>query len=128
MLDFVQSTLVVINLVLSLALPVLLVLLCIRTRSKGLIIITAVLIFRSTVGLIPDFVMKPFLDQWSNGELNNWLTQHMTVGQFIMLYHYVAILPYNALLALGVFLIYREWSRRKIRWNPDKSPEIVNHA
>ena len=106
MFDFVQSALVAINLVLMLALPVLLVLLCIRTRSKGLIIITAVLICRSTIGLIPDFVMKPFLDQWSNGELNNWLTQHMTVGQFIMLYHYVAILPYNGLLVLGVFLIY----------------------
>ncbi|RKU10306.1 hypothetical protein C6502_12200 [Candidatus Poribacteria bacterium] len=117
MFDFVQSTLVAINLVLMLALPVLLVLLCIRTRSKGLILITAVLICRSTIGLIPDFVMKPFLDQWSNGELNNWLTQHMTVGQFIVLYHYVSILPYNGLLILGVFLIYREWSHEKIRWN-----------
>ena len=85
MLDFVQSILVAINLVLTLAFPVLLVLLCIRTRSKGLIIITAVLIFRLTVGLIPPIVIKPFLDQWSNGELNNWLTQHMTAGKFVVL-------------------------------------------
>ena len=53
MYDFVQGTVVVINLVLGVALPALLVLLCIRTRSKGLIIVTAVLIFRSTFGLIP---------------------------------------------------------------------------
>ena len=128
MFDFVQYALLGISSILTLAFPGLLIFLCIRTRSKGLIIITAVLICRSTIGLIPDFVMKPFLDQWSNGELNNWLTQHITVGQFIIWYHYVAILPYNGLLVLGVFLIYREWSHEKIRWNQRKSPEVVNHA
>ena len=71
MFDFAQGILVVTSVVLKLAFPVLLVLLCIRTRSKGLIIITAVLICRSTIGLIPELVMEPFLDQWSNGELNN---------------------------------------------------------
>ena len=128
MLDFVQGVLVVINFALRLALPILLVLLCIRTRSKGLIIITAVLIFHSTIGLIPPYVMRPFIDQWSRGELNNWLTQHMTVGRFVVLYQYVASLPYNGLLALGVFLIYREWNHGKIRWNRQKSSEVVNHA
>ena len=59
MLDFVQSILVAINLVLTLAFLVLLVLLCIRTRSKGLIIITAVLIFRLAVGLIPCYKAIP---------------------------------------------------------------------
>ncbi len=59
MLDFVQSILAAINLVLTLAFPVLLALLCIRTRSKGLIIITAVLIFRLTVGLIPCYKAIP---------------------------------------------------------------------
>ena len=128
MLDFVQGVLVVINFALTLALPILLVLLCIRTRSKGLIIITAVIIFRSTVGLIPPIILHSFIDQWSRGELNNWLTQHMTVGRFIVLYQYVASLPYNGLLALGTFLIYREWNHGKIRWNQQKSPEVVNYA
>ena len=128
MFDFVQGTLVGISLILALALPVLLILLYIRTRSKGLIIIAALVIFRSTFGLIPGVVMKPFLDQWSKGEINNWLTQRMTVGEFIVLYHYITSIFYNGLLALGVFLIYREWSRGKIRLNRDKSPEIVNHA
>ena len=117
MYDFVQGTVVVINLVLGVALPALLVLLCIRTRSKGLIIVTAVLIFRSTFGLIPSHVIRPYIDQWAGGEMNNWLTQRMTVGNFIILYQYVTTMFYNGLLTLGVFLIYREWSHEKIRWN-----------
>ena len=71
MFDFVQHTLLGISLILTLAFVGLLVLLCIRTRSKGLIIITALVIFRSTFGLIPGVVIKPFLDQWSTGELNS---------------------------------------------------------
>ena len=117
MYDFIQGTLVVVNLVLWLVLLVLLVLLCIRTRSKGLIIITALVIFRSTLGLIPSHVIRPYIDQWAAGEINNWLTQRMTVGDFIILYQHVATMFHNGLLALGVFLIYREWSHEKIRWN-----------
>ena len=117
MIDFVQGTLVVINLVLWLALLVLVVLLCIRTRSKGLIIITAVLIYHSTLGLIPSHVIRPYIDQWAGGEIDNWLTQRMTVGDFIILCQYVTTMFYNGLLTLGVFLIYREWSHEKIRWN-----------
>lgn len=128
MFDFVQGTLVVINFVLWLALPVLLVLLCIRTRSKGLIIVTAVLIFRSTLGLIPSHVIRPYIDQWAGGEINNWLTQRMTVGNFIILYQYVTTMFYNGLLTLGAFLIYREWNHGKIRWNRQQPSEVVNHA
>ena len=128
MYDFVQYTLLGISLIVTLAFAGLLVLLCIRTRSKGLIIITALVIFRSTLGLIPVTVIELFLDQWSTGELNNWVTQNMTVGQFVMLYTYVTTIFYNGLLALGAFLIYREWSRGNIRWNQQKSSEVVNHA
>ena len=126
MFDFVQHTLLGFSVILTLAFPVLLVLLCIRIRSKGLIIITAVLIFGSTFDLLLREVMKPFLDQWSTGE--NWLTQNVTAGQFMTVYIYVTRIFYNGLLALGAFLIYREWSRGKIRWNQQKSSEVVNHA
>ena len=126
MFDFVQGTLLGFSVILTLAFPVLLVLLCIRLRSKGLIIITAVLIFGSTFDLLLREVMKPFLDQWSIGE--NWLTQNVTAGEFMALYIYVTRIFDNGLLALGAFLIYREWSRGKIRWNQQKSPEVVNHA
>ena len=126
MFDFVQGTLLGFSVILTLAFPVLLVLLCIRIRSKGLVIITAVLIFGSTFDLLLREVMKPFLDQWSAGE--NWLTQNVTAGEFMALYIYVTRIFDNGLLALGAFLIYREWSRGKIRWNQQKSPEVVNHA
>ena len=128
MIDFAQYTFLGISLIVTLAFVGLLVLLCIRTRSKGLIIITVLVIFRSTIGLIPGTVMELFLDQWSTGKLNNWVTQNMTIGQFVMLYTYVTTIFYNGLLALGALLIYREWSRGQIRWNQQKSSEVVNHA
>ena len=128
MFDFAQGTLVATNLILRLALAGLLVLLCIRTRSKGLIVITAVLIFGSAFDFITRDIMESFLDQWSKGELNNWLTQNVTVGEFMTLYIYVTGIFYNGLLALGAFLIYREWRRGQIRWNRQRSSEVVNHA
>ena len=128
MLDFVQHILVGISLIIVLALPVSLVLLYIRTHSKGLIIITVLVIFRSTFGLILGAVMKPFLDQGRKGEINNWLTQRMKTGDFVILYSYVTSIFYNGLLALGVSLIYQEWSCGNICWNHQKSSEVVNHA
>ena len=79
MFDFVLYALVGISWVLTLAFTVLLGLLCIRIRSKGLIIITAVLVFPPTLGLIPSYVIRLYIDQWAIGELNNWFTQHMTI-------------------------------------------------
>ena len=128
MFDFVQYALFGISSILTLAFPGLLVFLCIRTRSKGLIIVTAVLIFGSPFDLIIRDIMKPFLDQWSTGEQNNWLTQNVTVGELMTLYIYVTRIFYNALLVLGVFLIYREWNHGKIRWNRQQPSEVVNHA
>ena len=128
MFDFVQHILLGLSMILTLAFPVLLILLCIRTCSKGLVIITAVLIFSSTFDLISRDIMKPFLGQWSIGELNNGLTQNITKGEFMTLYIYVTRIFYNGLLALGAFLIYREWSRGQIRWNRQKLSEVVNHA
>ena len=128
MFDFVQGTLVATNLILRLAFLGLLVFLCIRTRSKGLIVITAVLIFGSVFDFITRDIMESFLDQWSKGELNSWLTQDVTVGEFMTLYIYVTGIFYNGLLALGAFLIYREWNHEKIRWNRQRSSEVVNHA
>ena len=128
MFDFVLYALVGISWVLTLAFTVLLGLLCIRIRSKGLIIITAVLVFPPTLGLISSYVIQLYIDQWAIGELNNWFTQHMTIEGFAMLYNFVSRVLHDGLLALGAFLIYREWSGGKIRWNPLKSSEVANHA
>ena len=126
MFDFVQGALVITSAVLTLAFVGLLVLLCIRTRSRGLIIITAVLILGATFDFISREVMTSFLDPWRPGE--GWVAPTGIAVQFMMLYNYVTTILYNGLLALGAFLIYREWSRGKIRWNQQKSSEVVNHA
>ena len=128
MFDFVQGILVFTIVVLTLAFAGLLVLLCIRTHSKGLIIITAVLVFPSTLGLISNYVFTLFIDQWVSGELNNWLTQNMTVGDCVALYTLVRRLVHDGLLALGAFLIYREWRGGNIPWTRYKPSEVVNHA
>lgn len=128
MSGFVQHTLLGTTLILTLAFAGLLVLLCIRTRSMGLIIITAALAFPPTLGLIPNYVIGLYIDQWAGGEINNWLTQRMTVGEFVILYDLVRRLLHDALLVLGAFLIYREWRRGQIRWNRQISSEVVNHA
>lgn len=128
MFDFVQHTLLGTTLILRLALAGLLVLLCIRTRSMGVIIITAALTYPPTLGLIPSYVIRLYIDQWAGGDINNWLTQRMTVGEFVTLYDLVRSLLHKALLVLGAFLIYREWRRGQIRWNRQRSSEVVNHA
>ncbi len=128
MFDFVQHTLIDTSWVLTLAFVGLLVLLCIRTHSMGLIIITAVLVLPPTLGLIPSYVLRLFIDQWVSGELNNWLTQHMTAGKFVVLYGLVGRLLHDGLLALGAFLIYREWNGGKIPWRRYEPSEVVNHA
>ena len=126
MFDFILDSLGVTSQILMLAFVSLLILLCVRTRSKGLIIITVVLVI--SFGLILNLLVNPYIDQWSRGELDNWLIQRITVGKFVVLYHTVKGLLYKGLLALGAFLIYREWSHGKIRWNQQKSLEVVNHA
>lgn len=84
--------------------------------------------FPPTLGLIPSYVIGLYIDQWAGGEINNWLTQRMTVGEFVILYNLVRRLLHDGLLVLGDFLIYREWRRGKIRWNRQRSSEVVNHA
>ena len=127
MFDFVQYTLLSTTLILTLVFAGLLILLCIRTRSMGLIIITAVLAYPPTLGLIQSYILRLYIDQWAAGKLN-WWTPSMTIEEFLMLYKLVMRLLHDGLLVLGAFLIYREWSRGKIRWTADKSPEIINHA
>ena len=62
MLDFVKYTLAGTSVVLTLVFTGLLLLLCVRVRSTGLIIITAVLAFPPTLGLIPSYVIGLYID------------------------------------------------------------------
>ena len=128
MFDFVQHILLGITLILTLVFAGLLVLLCTRTRSMGLIIITAVLVFPPTLGLISNYIITLFIDRWVSGELNNWLTQHTTAGEFMVMYTLVGRLLHDGLLVLGALLIYQEWHSGKIPWSRYKPSEVSNHA
>ena len=127
MFDFVQYTLLGITLILTLMFTGLLGLLCIRTRSIGLIIITVVLVYPSTLGLIQSYVLRLYIDQWAVGILSWWVPP-MAIKEFLMLYKLVMRLIHDGLLVLGAFLIYREWNHGKIRWNRQKSSEVVGYA
>lgn len=128
MYDFVQHTLLGVTLVLTLVFTGLLVLLCIRIRSIGLIIITAVLVYPPTLGLIHGYILTLYIDQWAGGELNNWWTPPMTIEEFLMLYKLVMRLLHDGLLVLGASLIYREWRAGNISWRRYKPSEVVDHA
>ena len=127
MYGFVQYVLLGVTLVLTLVFTGLLVLLCVRTRSKGLITITAVLVYPPTLGLIQSYILRLYIDQWAVGGLSRWIPP-MTIEEFSMLYKLVMRLLHDGLLVLGAFLLYRDWSNGTITWHRHKSSKIVNHA
>lgn len=113
MYDFVLYTLIGSSCILTLALAGLLVGLCIRTRSKGLIIITAVLVYPPTLGLIQNYILRLYVDVWAGGKLNLW-TLPMTIEESLMLYDLLMRLIRDGLLVLGAFLLYRDWNNGKM--------------
>ena len=127
MFDFVQHTLLGVTLILTLVFTVLLGLLCIGTRSIGLIIITVVLVYPPTLGLIQGYILRLYVDQWAVGKLS-WWTPPMAIEEFLMLYKLVMRLIHDGLLVLGALLIYREWRGGDISWSRYKPSEVVNHA
>lgn len=109
-----------------LALIGLLLFCCFRTRSKGVIFITALFLTSGIFSSIFQHFFNPYLGQWTAGEINNWLTQSMGVGEFIMAVGYIKSFLYKALFVLGVFLIYREWRQGKLRFpQPEHAEELA---
>lgn len=93
----------------------LLLFLCFRTRSKGVILLSAILLTSGIFNSIFAHFFNPYIDQWAAGEMSNWLTQSMTIGQFILTVSYIQSFLYKSLLVLGIFLIYKEWRQGKFR-------------
>ena len=102
------------NIIVWLALAVLLVVLCFRTKSKGLILISAILL---TSGMF-NSIFEQVLGVWIASER----VQNMNIGDFLMSVALVKPLLYSCLCLLGGFLVYREWRLGKFR-NPQ--PEQV---
>lgn len=105
------------NIVAQLAFIGMLLFCCYRTRSKGVILLSAILLLTSGIfSSIFQHFYRPYIDQWIAGEISNWLTQSMTVGQFVLTVSYIKSFLYKSVLVLGVFLIYREWRQGKFRY------------
>lgn len=105
------------NLAAHLALIGLLVFLCFRTKSKGLILISAVLLMSEIFGLIFEQVIESDWWRWEPGKDMNEGILGMSGAEFILTAAMVQSLLYKSLCLLGVFLIYREWRQGKFR-NP----------
>lgn len=99
---------------------------CFRTRSKGVILLSALLLTSGIFGSIFHHFYRPYIDQWVAGEMSNWLTQNMTTGQFLLTVSFIKSFLYRSAFVLGVFLIYREWRQGKFRLSqPEHREELA---
>ena len=99
---------------------------CFRTRSKGVILLSALLLTSGIFGSIFKHFSDPYIDQWVAGEMSNWLTQSMTTGQFLLTVSIIKSFLYRSIFVLGVFLIYREWRQGKFRLSqPEHREELA---
>ena len=89
----------------------LLLFLCYRTRSKGLILISVALI----TSWIFDIIIPFYSDHLVERILSNESRLNMNAGEFIMLSGLIISLLYDCLYLLGGYLCYREWRQGKFR-------------
>ena len=120
------NVLVFLNIVVNLAFAGLLLYLCFRTRSKGLIFITAILITRRILSSSLESVFQAYIDQWVGGEVRNWLTERMTLGEFMITVSLINSVIFVFLCLLGIFLMYREWRLGKFGYPPLKHQKKFN--
>lgn len=114
------------SIIAHLALIGLLLFCCFRTRSKGVILLSALLLTSGIFNSIFKHFSDPYIDQWVAGEISNWLTQSMTTGQFLLTVSIIKSFLYRSIFVLGVFLIYREWRQGKFRLpQPEHREELA---
>ena len=106
------------NLAAHLALVGLLIFLCFRTKSKGLILISATLLMYEIFGLIFQQVVKSDWWRWEPGKMRGEGILNMSALEFLLTVAMVHPLVYRCLCLLGVFLIYKEWRQGKFRYPP----------
>ena len=114
------------NIIVWLALAVLLVVLCLRTRSKGLILISAILLTSGMFNSIFEQVLGLYMDRWIASEITGERVQNMNIGDFLMSVALVKPLLYSCLCLLGGFLVYREWRLGKFRTPQPEQVEEPN--
>ena len=101
------------SVVAHLALVGLLLFLCFRTRSKGLMLMSAILLTGGIYDWIFDQVVEHYVVQWIENQEGYGITERMSPGELLMVVACIESLLYNCLCLLGGFLVYREWRHGK---------------
>ena len=103
------------NVIAYLGLAVLLVFICFRTRSKGLILISAILLTGGIFNWIFEQGIDFYMERWIAREVVSDGVWNMNAGEFLMGVALVKPLLYRCLCLIGGFFVYREWRLGKFR-------------
>ncbi len=106
------------NIASHLALIGLLIFLCFRTKSKGLILISATLLVYQIFHLIFEQVVESDWWRWKPDKIMNEGMLGMTDVDLLLTIALATPLVYRCLCVLGVFLIYKEWRQGKFNYPP----------
>ena len=112
------GVLVALTYIVYLAFVGLLLWLCIRTQSKGLIVLFATYVGFMVVGAVFQPFFQQYIDRWVGGEVNNWLTERMTFGTFLMIFEMIKRFFYMSLNLIGLIFVYKEWRQGKFNQPP----------
>lgn len=105
------------NITAHLALVGLLLFLSFRMRSKGLMLMSVVLLGHKIFEWIySSFLIPNVLNRWDTDKVIGWLGLNMSRMEFIVTISHIRSLPFYSLYFLGVFLIYGEWRQGKLRY------------
>lgn len=89
-----------------------------RTRSRGLMFLTAVLLLSGLFNALIEQGVHAYID----GRItDNTMGQGPTLGEFTLRIALLKPLLYNCLYLIGGFLVYREWRLGKFH-NPHADP------
>lgn len=102
-----------------------LVFLCVRTRSKGLMLITALQFLSRIFYLLLELVLHPYIDQHRANYGYDALILGMGTGELVKRVFLIERCLYGGLCLLGVFIIYREWKLGK--FGQPSSETITEH-
>ena len=103
------------NIIVWLTFAGLLGVLCFRIRSKGLILISAVLLTGGIFDWAFEQVSQLYVDRSMASKTSGEGTPDMRSGEFLLTLSLIQHLLYNCLCLLGGFFIFREWRQGKFR-------------
>lgn len=109
------------NIIVWLGLTGLLAVLCFRTKSKGLILISVMLLTGGIFDWVFEQVDELYVHRSMESKMSGGETQDMHLGEFLLTLSLIQHLLYNCLCLLGGFLIFREWRQGKFR-QPQPEP------